>query len=332
VIPENVNVSPEFLALRDTLAKEIDEYAAQVGRIDVGIAVTDLQTGETISVGGNVLHKTGCTMNMFALFAAVGEFQAGRADPDSVAYNVNVGIGHSFPPQVYRLMTNVFGSVQAGVQRGQEMMTSWGMKASRFYQLPYYPVGPQLNGLTALEVNMVLGKLYKGQLFEPEWTEYTLARLRNIAPYLNYILPGQLPASATVAHKIGYFWDSDGWVNNDAGLVTFTGGDGKEKAYVITYLSQKARTEYTGYSFGARLSGIVWDYFAAAYEPKAGALGRSQPPSPPPPPPPPPPSPTQPAATPTLPPAPSPTAPPQPTPTATPSPVPSPAATPSPTP
>jgi len=328
VIPENVGASPELLALRDTLAEEIEAYRAQVGRIEVGIAVTDLQTGQTISVGGNDLHKTGCTMNMFALFAAVGEFQAGRADPDSVAYNVNVGIGHSFPPQVYRLMANVFGSAQAGVQRGQEMMTSWGMKASRFYQLPYYPVGPQMNSLTALEVNMVLTKLYRGELFEPEWTDYTLARLRNIAGYLNYILPGQLPDSATVAHKIGYFWDRDGWVNNDAGLVTFTGGDGKEKAYVITYLSQKARTEYTGYSFGARLSGIVWDYFSAAYEPKTGALARSEPPAPPPPPPAP--QPTQPAATPTPQPSPSPTV--LPTPTATPPPVPSPTVTPSPTP
>jgi len=327
VIAENVGVSPEFLALRDALAEEIEAYRAQVGRIEVGIAVTDIQTGQTISVGGNDLHKTGCTMNMFALFAAVGEFQAGRADPDSVAYNVNVGIGHSYPPQVYRLMANVFGSAQAGVQRGQEMMTSWGMKASRFYQLPYYPVGPQMNSLTALEVNMVLTKLYRGELFEPEWTDYTLARLRNIAGYLNYILPSQLPDSATVAHKIGYFWDSDGWVNNDAGLVTFTGGDGKEKAYVITYLSQKARTEYTGYSFGARLSGIVWDYFAATYQP-TGALARSQPPAPPPPPPAP--EPTQPAATPTPQPSPSPTV--LPTPTATPPPAPSPTVTPSPTP
>ena len=176
---------------------------------------------------------------------------------------------------------------------------------------------------------MVLTKLYRGQLFEPEWTAYTLARLRNIAPYLNYILPGKLPAAATVAHKIGYFWDRDGWVNNDAGLVTFTGADGKEKAYVITYLSQKARTEYTGYSFGARLSGIVWDYFAATYEPKAGALGRSQPPSPPPPPPPPPPrpSPTHPPATPTAQPSPSPTLFPTPTPTLPPAPSPTPTPT-----
>jgi hypothetical protein len=328
-IPENVDASPAFLALRNTLAKEIEAYSAQVGGIQVGIAVTDLQTSETISVGGNDIHRTGCTMNMFALLAAVGEFQAGRADPDRVAYNVNVGIGHSFPPQVYQLMVNVFGSAQAGVQRAQEMMTSWGMVSSHFYQLPYYPVGSQMNSLTALEVNMIFTRLYRGQMFEPEWTEYTLARLRNIAPYLNYILPGQLPKSAKVAHKIGYFWDSDGWVNNDAGLVTFTGADGKEKAYVITYLSQKGRTEYTGYSFGARLSGLVWDYFEATYEPKAGALGQSQLPAPPPPPVPQP-SPTQPPATPT--PTPSPTPPPQPTPTPTPSPAPSPAVTPSPTP
>jgi len=328
-IPENVNVSPEFLALRDTLAKEIQAYSAQVGGIDVGIAVTDLQTGETISVGGNDLHKTGCTINMFALFAAVSEFQAGRADPDSVAYNVKVGIGHSFPPQVYRLLGAVFPSYQAGVARGQELMRSWGMVASEFNQVPFFPLQSRLNRLTALETNMVLAKLYRGQLFEPKWTSYTLDRLRNIAPYLNYILPGQLPGSATVAHKIGYFWDGDGWVNNDAGLVTFAGADGKEKAYVITYLSQKGRTEYTGYSFGARLSGLVWDYFEATYEPKAAPAPapRPKPPSPAPP------SPTQPVATPT-PPPPSPTVPPppSPTPTPTPSPLPSPPPPPSPTP
>src|SRR3972149_786933 len=34
VIPENVDASPEFLALRNTLAKEIEAYAAQVGGVD----------------------------------------------------------------------------------------------------------------------------------------------------------------------------------------------------------------------------------------------------------------------------------------------------------
>ena len=328
LIAENVGVSPEMLSLRDRLAAQIEAYRQQVGRIEVAVAVTDLQTGETISVGGNDLHKTGCTINMFALFAAVGEFEAGRADPQSVAYNIRVGIGGSYPPQVRRFLERVFPSYLAGVTRGQEMMRSWGMVSSEFHQVPYYPTGTGINRLTALEVNLILGKLYRGELFSPEWTAYTLARLREISPGLNYILPGQLPGSVTVAHKIGYYSDLDGWVNNDVGIVTFTGEDGGEKAYAISYLSQKARTEYTGYSFGARLSRIVWGLFEATYR-----LGTEPPPPPPPlslPPasPAPTPTPPPPVATPT----PEPTPPPTPQPTPPPTPVPTPVPTPSPTP
>jgi hypothetical protein len=320
LIPENVNVSPEFLALRDLLAQDIVEYSAQVGGIDVAIAVTDFQTGETISVDGNEYHKTGCTINMFALFSAVDRFQAGQASPGPVAGNIRVGIGESYPPQVYRFLGSVYGgNYPAGVARGQQLMASWGMQASRFNQVPYFPLRDEMNRLTALETNMVLSRLYRGELFNEEWTAYTIGVLRDIAGYLNYILPGRLPASATVAHKIGYFWDADGWVNNDAGIVTFTGADGEEKVYVITYLSQKARTEAIGNSYGARLSKIVWDWMAAQY------LSGGEPP--PPPPVSPPPAPASPAPQPT--PTPAPTQPP-PTPTSTPAPPPTPTPTPAP--
>jgi hypothetical protein len=332
VIPENVDVDPKFLALRDALAKEIDAYSAEVGGIDVAIAVSDLQTGETISVDGNELHKTGCTINMFALFAAVDQFQAGNASPDWVAGNIASGIGGSYPPQVKQFLQTLYGSHEVGVQRAREMMTDWGMEASLFDHVPYYGDGTQPNLLTALETNDVLTKLYKGKLFNAEWTAYTLGRLRDIAGYLNYILPRQLPASATVAHKIGYYWDGDGWVNNDAGIVTFTGGDGKPKVYVISYLSQKARTEFIGYSFGAILSRVAWDYFAEKYD----AQTAPAPPPPAPPAPAPQPTPTpQPTAPPAQTPQPTPTpppAPPTPTPapsiTATPTPVPTPQPTP----
>ena len=346
---ENTATSLGMLSLRDQLAEAIEDYRQQVGGIEVAVAVTDLQTGETISVGGNDLHKTGCTINMFALLAVVGEFEAGRAEPQDVAYNIRVGIGGSYPPEVRRFLVKVFPSYQAAVARGQEMMRSWGMVSSQFNQVPDYPTGMGINRLTALEVNLVLGKLYRGELFSPEWTAYTLARLREISPGLNYILPGQLPGAATVAHKIGYYSDRDGWVNNDVGIVTFTGEDGKEKAYAISYLSQKARTEYTGYSFGARLSRMVWDLFEATYR-----LGTEPPPLPPSPSPTPAPTPTPsptPVATPTpeqTPPPPvmaaptsEPTPPPttqvatptsQPTPSPTPVPTPTPEPAPSPTP
>ncbi|MEE8385572.1 MAG: serine hydrolase, partial [Dehalococcoidia bacterium] len=224
---ENTATSPGMLSLRDQLAEAIEDYRQRVGGIEVAVAVTDLQTGETISVGGNDPHKTGCTINMFALLAIVGEFEAGRAVPQNVAYNIRVGIGGSYPPEVRRFLVKVFPSYQAGVARGQEMMRSWGMASSQFHQVPYFPTGTGINRLTALEVNLALSKLYRGEMFNPEWTAYTLARLREISPGLNYILPGQLPAAVTVAHKIGYYSDRDGWVNNDVGIVTFTGADGK---------------------------------------------------------------------------------------------------------
>ena len=326
-MPENVDASPQLLALKDVLAQEIAAYGTEVGGIEVGIAVTDLQTGQTISVNGNAVQRTGCTINMFALFAAVGEFQAGRANPSDVAYNIEYGIGGSYPPQVKQFLQRIFGTHSAGVTQAQEMMGSWGMQASLFDHVPYYGDGTQNNLLTGLETNSVLTKLYQGELFEPEWTQYTLERLRNIRSYVNYMLPGQLPSSATVAHKIGYYWDTDGWVNNDAGIVTFTGADGQEKAYVITYLSEKARTERIGYSFGARLSGIVWDWFEAKYR-----LGM-EPPPPPPPPPPPEPTPTAtPEPSPTPSPSPEPTPSPSPQPTPSPTPAPNPSPTPEPTP
>ncbi|HSP56029.1 MAG TPA: serine hydrolase, partial [Dehalococcoidia bacterium] len=264
--PENVNADPEMLTLKAKLEQEISDYSASVGGIDVAVAVTDIQTGQTISVGGNVLHKTGCTINLFALLAAVDQFQAGAASPDGLSYPITKGIGGSYPPEVKHFLDVIFGSYTLGVQRAREMMSSWGMQSSYFDHVPYYGgEDPPPNILTALELNDVFNRLYHGTLFNAEWTGYTMGVLTNIAPYVQYILPKYLPSSATAAHKIGYYWDYDGWVNNDAGIVMFTGSDGQTKAYVVSYLSQGARTEYIGYSFGARISRIVWDGVTPKY-------------------------------------------------------------------
>lgn len=265
-LPENPNAEADFLAFRESLVQEIADYRAQVGGVDVAIAVTDLQNGQTISVGGNVPHKTGCTINMFGLFAAVSEFQAGHAAPSSVSHSVTKGIGGSYPPEVKNFLDAIFGNSTAGVQRAREQMSTWGMKTSFFDHVPYYGgENPAPNILTALETNELFLKLWHNELFSPEWTDYTVSVLRNIAPYVQYILPKYLPPDVSVAHKIGYYWDYDGWVNNDAGIVTFTGGDGVTKGYIISYFSQQAASEKIGYSFGARLSRLVWDYMGPHY-------------------------------------------------------------------
>jgi hypothetical protein len=238
----------------------------------VAIAVTDLQTFQTISVNGSELHRSACTINMFALFAAVSEFEAGRADPSTVAGYIRSGIGSSYPPSVAAFLTQIFGSAEAGVARAQEMMRSWGMETSIYDHVPLFGDGTQYNLLTALETNQALTKLYRREMFDDLWTEYTLERLRDIDADLNYMIPAHLPSGVTVAHKMGYHWDYDGWVNNDAGIVTFISPSGKEIAYVISYFSEGTPSEYVGYSLGATLSKIVWDWFDLNYNVPADAL------------------------------------------------------------
>ena len=321
-IPENVNASPEFLALKDALERSIVAYSDEVGGVDVAIAVTDLQNGQSISVGGNVLHRTGCVINMFALLAAVSEFQAGNASPSRLGYSIKKGIGGSYPPEVKNFTQAIFGSYWDGTHRARELMARWGMSASYFDHIPYYGGdAPGPNILTALETNDILARLWRGELFDPKWTAYTIGVLRDSYAYVDYILPGRLPWQATVGHKIGYYADWDGWVNNDTGIVSFTAADGSEKAYAITYMSQMARTERIGYSFGAKLSRDVWDWMAATY-------GVWSPPTPVPTPQPTPAPTPPPTPEPTPPPTPEPTPPPTPSPTASPMPTPSPTKTP----
>ncbi len=253
-------VSEEFLALQAALEDRIRNYYG-----DVAICVTDLQTDEKVCVNGDALHRTGCTINMFALFVVVEEFEAGRANPEDWAYWIKIGIGHSSPPQVAVFLQGIKGSLEEGVRRANELMQSWGMRDSVFGYVPFYPGRDwRPNILTARETNMILARLYRGELFSAEWTAYAIGRLLDIKPGLNYVLPLFLPPEVRVAHKIGYHPDWDGWVYNDVGIVVMEQG-GKQVAYAISYLSQAMPSEYAAYIFGAQLSRIVYDWFDQRY-------------------------------------------------------------------
>lgn len=266
IIPENTNASADFLSLREALAQSIADYADAMGRVEVAIAVTDLQNGETISVRGHARHRTGCVINMFALLAAVGEFQAGKASPEGLSFSIKRGIGGSYPPEVRHFAEAIFGSDSAAILRAREMMAGWGMRASFFDHIPAFGgEDSPSNILTALETNDILTRLWRGQLFNPDWTTYAIGRLRDSEPQVNYILPRQLPPEATVGHKVGFYADSDGWVHNDAGIVSFVGADGAEKTYAITYFSQRATNRPAGHSLGAKLSREVWDWMTEKY-------------------------------------------------------------------
>ncbi len=320
-IPENVNLSADMIGLQNELASTVADYES-ANAIDVGVAVTDLVTGETLSVNGNTAHKTGCVINLFGLLAAVDQFQAGNASPSGLEYSIKKGIGGSYPPEVKNFLNAIFGNYPDGVAYARQLMAGWGLKVATYDHIPFYGGSdtPPPNILTPLETNSILARVWNDQLFDKQWSDYTVSVLRDSYAYVNYILPKYLPDSATVGHKIGYYDDDDGWVNNDVGIVSFTGADGQEKAYAISYFSQYGRSEYDGYSFGARLSLDVYDFMAPRYGVSLEAPPTQAPP---------------PAEPPTDAPTPEPTAEPTPiaaTPSPTPTPSPTDSATPTPTP
>jgi hypothetical protein len=68
-------VGADFVDLRSALKKAIDSYPV---RGVYAVAVTDLQSGETVSVNGGVPQLSGCTINLFVLFQVAIDLEAGK--------------------------------------------------------------------------------------------------------------------------------------------------------------------------------------------------------------------------------------------------------------
>ncbi len=71
--PANPPPDPAFLALRDRLQAEIGRWG-----FNAAVAVTDLQTGESIDIQGDDPRMPGCTINLFVLMRVVMDLQEGR--------------------------------------------------------------------------------------------------------------------------------------------------------------------------------------------------------------------------------------------------------------
>jgi hypothetical protein len=66
-VPAAPQPAPDMLTLRSN----IDAAIARSG-INTAVAITDLRTGETIDVNGNMNRLPGCTINLFVLMRVAG--------------------------------------------------------------------------------------------------------------------------------------------------------------------------------------------------------------------------------------------------------------------
>ena len=277
----------EWQTLEQELRDRIAIYEAEVGN-RIGLAITNLQTKETISINGDERFIPGCAIKLFVWLSILADVQQGKYSletsiaADSCWY-VGGGewwCGHNrktigqYVRDALSVSCNTANSIltrQTGIETVNRRMQEWGMKQSiysHWYDLEWfkgdhtaylvYSKAELENYLVPEEVNTVLGKLYQGELFPPEFTQVAIERLTHSSSYLHHndVIPARLPYNVTVAHKYGFIPPNR---FADIGIVITEGF-----AFAISFFSNGTssyQAYYDTHDFGAELSRMVFDYF-----------------------------------------------------------------------
>jgi len=173
-------VDPAMLDLRDQLAAAIDASG-----INAAVAVTDLQTRESIDVNGDAPRHAGCTLNWFVLLSNVIDVQEGVYPVSEIDTLISRTIYGSNPVTARDLLIKTGdGSVEGGVAKVRRLLTALGLNDSIFDHPPgyseQYTTDGSLNTLTATDADRALAAVYRGDVLDPEWRDYLLEKLTNV--------------------------------------------------------------------------------------------------------------------------------------------------------
>ncbi len=259
-------VAADFVALEREIQARVDAYEIPG---EYAVAVTDLQTGETISVHGDRRQLAGCSINFFAVLQATLDAQRGVHPESRVGELIQATVYSSSAPHAYALY-RIIGNSDAltGVRETRDLIASLGLTRTVLDHAPgYYSSGSLANRnnyMTAREANAALAHLWEGEVLTPEWRDYLLDKMGNIKPGLNYLTAYGIGGAAS--HKNGFFPAASGdwWVDNDIGIVRFE-RSGQTHAYAISFFSQRVPVKYGSLGLFQPISQLVWEYFDEKY-------------------------------------------------------------------
>ncbi|MGD9933879.1 MAG: serine hydrolase [Dehalococcoidia bacterium] len=271
-------------AFEASLRSTVDAYGIP-GRY--AVAVTDLQTGYTVSANGDQPQLTGCIVNFFVLLSALLDVRDGLYGAEIVDDLIAATIWSSNAQTAFTLYEITgLGSVQAGVEKVQTVIEGLGLEATTLDHPPAFGGAEDLtyevdaedgdgallegtgdgnNWTTALDANAALRALYEGKAIEEPWRSQLLEQMTQVKDGLNYLV-AWVPYG-TVSHKNGFFPNTDTtWVDNDFGIVQVE-RDGKQWAYAISFFSDSVPYKYGDIPLGQALSSLAFEYFEATYGP-----------------------------------------------------------------
>ncbi|MEX2032654.1 MAG: serine hydrolase, partial [Dehalococcoidia bacterium] len=248
----------------DDLSAALDGYAVPG---EYAVAVTDLQTGQSISLNGDRPQLAGCVMNLFVLMAATDAIEEGRLAESAVGgliASTTWSSNATTAKEIVRILGE--GDGVTGTQRVADYIELLGLDGEVILDHPplyaEYTIGRDPNNwVTADAMNQALVLLWEGDILAEPWRSFLLDHLEAVKPGLNYLVAS---VPATVSHKNGFFRASNGYVDNDAGIVRFTAGD-REYAYVVTLLSQRVDVKYADVPLGQELMRTIHSYFTSTY-------------------------------------------------------------------
>ena len=249
------------------LQASLEQQIAAVG-FEAAVAVTDLQTGETISVNGDRQQLAGCTMNLFALMQSVIDVQNGRYAESQVGDLIQATIYGSNPVTAHDiLLISGNGDTITAQHKINDLIEQLGLTSTFYDHPPAYWPASSLRGwsnlTTALDMNQALAGFWRDAVMPAEWRDYLYQKMQGVKPGLNYLLPAGV-TDGTVGHKNGFLWVPGGWVDNDTGIVTFQRG-GQTYAYALTFLTESVQIKYADIPLGQTISSLVWQYFSSRY-------------------------------------------------------------------
>jgi Beta-lactamase enzyme family len=232
------------------------------------VAVTDLQTGETVSVHGDERQLSGCSMNFFVLFQVAGDVAAGRYPLETVDALVRATTWSSnakTAKDLYVIAGN--GDGTEGVRRVRDLIEkSFELEDVLLDHPPaFHEYSLDLdynNYVTAEAMNRALATLWAGDVIDAAMRDYLLEVMTQVKPGLNY-LSAAVP-EGIVSHKNGFFYGSNGYVDNDVGIIRLQRGD-TEYAYALSFLSQQVPTEYGDVTLGQQLGALAYEVMSARY-------------------------------------------------------------------
>lgn len=231
------------------------------------VALTDLQTGETIGVNRMTPQMPGCVANIFVLFQVARDLEAGRYALQDVDGLMRATPWSSNAATARELFTVAGGGdTKEGVRRVGALIHELGLDDVLLDHPPGYhadSLGIDYNNwATAESMNRALAALWHGEVVGEEYRAYLLEILNDVKPGLNY-LTAAVP-EGVVSHKNGFFYGDTGYVDNDVGIVRLE-RDGVEYAYAISFLSEEVPTEYGDIVLGQQLVNMAYEVMAARY-------------------------------------------------------------------